>query len=167
MYISILANLVLPLTLAALLTRKSTSSTTTSIKPTQHYFLIKSFSLLILGLFLSTLATLNFSLSFMIGLLCAPLTFINRLNPSPSPSPNNTVPKFVSTITSLIFLNLLSPPVVLLAGCWYAGVDVETVLTQAAFGWDVWGMWTQVVVWGVWWPAWVVGCALVGVDLLG
>lgn len=106
----------------------------------------------------------------MIGLLCAPLTFINRLNPSPSPSPDQAKKPALSAITStasLLVLNLLSPPVVLLAGCWYAGVDVESVLTQAAFGWDVWGMWTQVVVWGVWWPAWVVGCALVGVDLLG
>ena len=108
----------------------------------------------------------------MIGLLCAPLTFINRLNPTPTPAPGQhqrqkPAASLITSTTSLLFLNLISPPIVLLAGCWCAGVDVETVLTQAAFGWDVWGMWTQVIVWGVWWPAWVIGCALVGVDLLG
>jgi glycosylphosphatidylinositol transamidase len=34
------------------------------------------------------------------------------------------------------------------------------VLKEAAFGWDVWGMTTQVVVWCVWWPAWLVGMVL-------
>ena len=96
----------------------------------------------------------------MIGLLCAPLTFINRLTTHQTTT--NPFPRYIFPTTALVFLNILSPPVVLLAGCWYAGVEVETVLTQVAFGWDVWGMWTQVVVWCVWWPAWVIGCALVG-----
>ncbi len=34
------------------------------------------------------------------------------------------------------------------------------MLKEAAFGWDVWGMNTQVVVWCVWWPAWVTGMVL-------
>lgn len=34
------------------------------------------------------------------------------------------------------------------------------VLKEAAFGWDVWGMNTQVVVWCVWWPAWIQGMVL-------
>lgn len=37
----------------------------------------------------------------------------------------------------------------------YWGEDVTLILEEAAFGWEVWGMWTQVVVWCVWWPAWV------------
>lgn len=150
-YICIAANLILPLVLSTLLTQPSQSS-----NPQQHH-LIKSFSLLLLGLFLSTLATLNFSLSFMVGLLCTPLSFITRVSPRlPAPL------RYAVTSLALLFLNALSPPVVLLAACWYTGAAVETVLTQAAFGWDVWGMWTQVVVWCVWWPAWVVGCALLG-----
>ena len=36
-------------------------------------------------------------------------------------------------------------------------MTIQDLLTQAAFGWDVWGMNTQVVVWCVWWPAWLVG----------
>src|SRR3954447_20437715 len=43
---------------------------------TQQYQLIKSFSLLLLGMFLSSLATLNFSLALIIGLLASPLTFM-------------------------------------------------------------------------------------------
>lgn len=152
---SIISNVFLPLLLAALLTRSAPTS--------QHFLLIKSFSLLLLGLFLSTLATLNFSLSFMIGLLCAPLTFINRI------CPKSTTPslRYSLSTVGLLFLNILSPPVVLLAACWYKDVAVETVLTQAAFGWDVWGMWTQVVVWCVWWPAWLIGGTLLGSSMFG
>ena len=62
-----------------------------------------------------------------------------------------------------ILLGLIAPTTVLAAGSWYWGLGIKEVLTQAAFGWDVWGMNTQVVVWCVWWPAWVVG----GVLLLG
>ncbi|KAF7591373.1 Glycosyl phosphatidyl inositol protein transamidase complex subunit [Aspergillus hancockii] len=131
----IIANALLPLFLALLLTKAFAP------KP-QQYLLMKSFSLLLLGLFLSTLATLNFSLSFMIGLLCTPLTFINRISPT-----TGAPLRYMLSSLGLVLLNLLSPPVVLLGGCWYTGVSVETVLTQAAFGWDVWGMWTQVVVW--------------------
>ncbi|RAL09652.1 GPI-anchor transamidase subunit GAA1 [Aspergillus homomorphus CBS 101889] len=155
-YASIVLNAVLPVVLAASLTH----GLTTPREPHQ-YLLIKSFSLLVLGLFLSTLATLNFSLSFMIGLLCTPLSFVNRIDPQTTSGPV----RYVLSVLGLAFLNVLSPPIVLLGACWYFGVDVETVLTQAAFGWDVWGMWTQVVVWCVWWPAWVIGCALLGFSL--
>ncbi|KAL3461346.1 Gaa1-like protein [Aspergillus heterothallicus] len=151
-FISILTDALLPLLLAAILSRNSTT--------TQQTHLIKSISLLLLGLFLSTLATLNFSLSFMIGLLCSPLSFVHPISAETAP-----VLRYALSFTGLVFLNILSPPVVLLAGCAYFGVSAEKVLTEAAFGWDVWGMWTQVVVWCVWWPAWVIGGALVGVSL--
>ncbi|KAL4920275.1 Gaa1-like protein [Aspergillus aurantiobrunneus] len=152
-FTSMVINAVLPLALALLLSQNSTT--------TQQIHLVKSLSLLLLGLFLSTLATLNFSLSFMIGLLCAPLSFVHHFNQA------ETKPalRYTTSAAGLFFLNILSPPVVLLAGCAYFGASVETVLTEAAFGWDIWGMWTQVVVWCVWWPAWVVGGALVGVSL--
>ncbi|CAG8882220.1 unnamed protein product [Penicillium salamii] len=128
-------DIILPLSLAAILSNGLGLS-----KPLipQQYHLIKSFSLLLLGLSLSTLATLNFSLSFMIGLLCTPLSFMTRLQ--------GAAPARLATS----------------GVCWYTGVSVETVLTEAAFGWDVWGMWTQVVVWCVWWPAWLIGGVLLG-----
>lgn len=140
-------NALLPFALAALLKRGPVPAPTP-----QQYLLIKSFSLLLLGLFLSALATLNFSLSFMVGLLCAPLSFIGQL-----PSCLRTGAKKFAAIALGLILTRLSPPEVLMAVCWYAGVPVSTVLTQAAFGWTVWGMWTQVVVWCVWWPAWLSG----------
>jgi glycosylphosphatidylinositol transamidase len=91
----------------------------------------------------------------MIGLLCAPLSFVTRFRGS---APY----RLATSSLGLVILNLVSPPTVLLGVCWYMGVSVEAVLTQAAFGWDVWGMWTQVVVWCVWWPAWLIGSVLLG-----
>ncbi|KAL4990343.1 Gaa1-like protein [Aspergillus falconensis] len=152
-YTSIAINAILPISLSLLLSRSSTATRTL-----HQLNLIKSLSLLPLGLFLSTLATLNFSLSFMTGLLCAPLSFVHSFDASTKP-----IIRYAFSVFGLVFLNILSPPVVLLVGCKYFGVRLETVLTEAAFGWDVWGMWTQVVVWCVWWPAWVVG----GVVLAG
>ncbi|KAJ5905174.1 uncharacterized protein N7473_002090 [Penicillium subrubescens] len=151
-YIFVVVDIVLPLILAALLSNGL--GIARPIVP-QQYLLIKSFALLLLGLSLSTLATLNFSLSFMIGLLCAPLSFITRIQ-------GPAAVRYPISILGLALLNLLSPPAVLIGICWYTGVPIETVLTQAAFGWDVWGMWTQVVVWCVWWPAWLIGCVLLG-----
>ena len=120
---------------------------------TQQYHLIKSFSLLLLGLFLSSLATLNFSLAFLVGLFAAPLTYIH---PIYSASPLN---QGLKTIVALL-LSAISPTTVLVAGSWFWGLGIKEVLTQAAYGWDVWGMNTQVVVWCVWWPAWIVGGVL-------
>jgi glycosylphosphatidylinositol transamidase len=117
---------------------------------TQQYSLIKSFSLLLLGLFLSSLATLNFSLAFLVGLFSAPLTYMQ-------PLPNRPI---VASILTLL-LTALAPTTVLLAGATYWGLGVGEVLKEAAFGWDVWAMNTQVVVWCVWWPAWLVGVLLV------
>jgi glycosylphosphatidylinositol transamidase len=114
-----------------------------------HYTLIKTFSLLLLGLFLSSLATLNFSLAFLVGLLSAPLTYVQ-------PLPNHPVIKGLLAV----MLSALSPTTVLVAGCWWWELGVAEVLKEAAFGWDVWGMSTQVVVWCVWWPAWLVGMML-------
>ena len=159
-YTFVIVDLILPLVLAAVLTR----GLTTSPAP-QQYLLIKSFSLLLLGLFLSTLATLNFSLSFMIGILCAPFSFISPIPRDEGISSHPYLRRAVSAI-ALLLMNALSPPVVLLVACDYFGVDVEKVLVQAAFGWDVWGMWTQVVVWCVWWPSWLIGGVLLGSSLL-
>ena len=55
---------------------------------------------------------------------------------------------------------VISPTVVLVGASWAWGLGIGEVLKEAAFGWDVWGMNTQLVVWCVWWPAWVVGGVL-------
>ncbi|KAL2373005.1 hypothetical protein RJ035_001828 [Blastomyces gilchristii] len=180
-YLLAFINTILPIILAAILARCSRPSL-------QQYMLIKSFSLLLLGLFLSALATLNFSLSLMIGLLCTPLSYIAHIPKQPTQNIATAAsqsastdkarkretqpasgPTSVTTIllaaSGLIFMNLLSPTAVLLAVCHYWQIPVTTLLTEAAFGWDVWGVWTQVVVWCIWWPAWQCGCLLLASSL--
>lgn len=103
-----------------------------------------------LGMFLSALATLNFSLSLLIGVLAAPLSFMQ-------PWPTNPAARYAS----LAVLQLVSPPAVLYTASSYFGLDVGLVLKEAAFGWDVWGMYTPVVMYCVWWPAWLAGSVLV------
>ncbi|KAF2018334.1 Glycosylphosphatidylinositol:protein transamidase, GAA1 component [Aaosphaeria arxii CBS 175.79] len=119
-------------------------------RPTpQESNLIQCFSLLLLGMFLSALATLNFSLSFLVGILTTPLTFIR-----------GTKNKIFAIIGSVI-LAILNPVVVIRAAVFFFGMDLRQVLVQAAEGWHVWGLWTQVVVWLVWWPAWFAGSVVV------
>ncbi|KAI3319030.1 Glycosylphosphatidylinositol:protein transamidase, GAA1 component [Xylariaceae sp. AK1471] len=141
----------------------------TSARPLtlQHFYLLKSFSLLLLGMFLSSLATLNFSLAFLVGLFSTPLSFAR-------PWPENAAMRYGYTI----ILNLVSPTAVVIAGAAayassYGGAGrlggngsgligtLEDVLREAAFGWDIWGLYISVVVWCVWWPAWLVGSIVV------
>jgi len=112
-------------------------------------------------MFLATLATLNFSLAFLIGLLAFPLSIFGVPSSSPPEESSKSPSNLAMTVISNIVLHSLSPPVVLAAVCYYFGVSVEEVLLQAAFGWEVSGLWTQVIVWCVWWPAWLVGAGFV------
>ncbi|KAI1194310.1 GPI transamidase component GAA1 [Nemania serpens] len=128
----------------------------------QQFYLLKSFSLLLLGMFLSSLATLNFSLAFLVGLASTPLSFTH-------PWPDNAAVRYAYAA----LLNVVSPTAVVLAGAAAAyalshGGDggglletLEHVLREAAFGWDVWGLYVPLVVWCVWWPAWLVGSIVV------
>lgn len=118
----------------------------TFYKPTsQHFQLTKSFSLLFLGMTLSTLATLNFSLAFIVALLASPLTFVQPTK--------NIALRF--TLAGL--LTVVAPTTIIFSAAQYTGMDVAEVLRQASFGWNVLGMYTPVVLWCVWWPAWLVG----------
>ncbi|KAF5564604.1 glycosylphosphatidylinositol transamidase [Fusarium phyllophilum] len=115
-------------------------------KPTmQHFQLTKSFSLLVLGMCLSTLATLNFSLAFLIGVLSSPLSFVQ-------PVKNSGLRWSLAGL-----LNVVSPPTVLYAAAQIWDISIADLLKEASFGWNVWGMYTPVVVWCLWWPAWLVG----------
>ncbi|RCI07536.1 hypothetical protein L249_1648 [Ophiocordyceps polyrhachis-furcata BCC 54312] len=111
----------------------------------QHFQLTKSLSLLILGMALATLATLNFSLAFLVGLLATPLTFVQPTG--------NVFARY--TLAGL--LNVVAPPFVVLTAAHLWDIPVTEVLQEASFGWNVWGMHTAVVVWCLWWPAWLVG----------
>ncbi|RMJ17245.1 hypothetical protein BHE90_007336 [Fusarium euwallaceae] len=115
-------------------------------KPTQQHFQItKSFSLLVLGMCLSTLATLNFSLAFLVGLLASPLSFVQ-------PVKN---PALRWSLAGL--LNVVAPSTVVYVAAQAWGISISDLLREASFGWNVWGMYTPVVVWCLWWPAWLVG----------
>jgi len=122
-----------------------------------QYTITKSLSLLLLGLFLSALATLNFSLSITLGLLCAPLAFVDRVSTKPA----------LSGLQYLV-LAIMNPAGVIGAVAAYTytqtgNVDVVLeILEKVAFGWNVWGSWgVPVGVCCVWWPAWMVGALLV------
>lgn len=143
-YIFTAVNVFLPYIMAA--------TVETLVTPTlQHRLLLKCFSLLLLGMFLASLATVNFSLSLFIGLLSSPLSIVGT-----RPAPNNQTPLPIKVLENVI-LQALSPPVIIATICWLAGVTIEDALLEAAFGWHVWGVWTQMIVWGVWWPAWLSG----------
>jgi GPI-anchor transamidase subunit GAA1 len=115
----------------------------------QQITLIHSFSLLLLGMFLSALATLNFSLSIFIGVLMAPLSFIRTSSTG------------VISLSMYGFLTLLNPLMVIQTATKLTDVLLIDVLLKAAEGWHVWGMWTQVAVFLIWWPAWFVGSVVV------
>lgn len=126
--------------------------------PTQNqYTLIRSINLLLLGLFLTVLATLNFSLSMILGLLCAPLAFVARLPHRPG-----------LAALEYLLLAVMSPSgVAAMAGAYVYSTtgDAELLprmVERLAFGWNVWGSWGVLIgVWAVWWPAWIVSAVLV------
>lgn len=94
---------------------------------------------------LSTLATLNFSLAFLVGLLASPLSFLKSTKSQPL------------NWALAAMLNVISPPAVMFAAASAYSVEFENVLRQANFGWNVGGMYTPVVIWAIWWPAWTIG----------
>jgi GPI-anchor transamidase subunit GAA1 len=110
--------------------------------------LIKSFSLLALGICLSTLSTLNFSLGFFIGVLCSPLAFLR-------PVANRGI---WLMILALLAMQLISPLnwFHLIAKLEF-GERVSDLARMYRFAWKVWGAWTPLVWWCIWWPAWLVG----------
>ena len=56
----------------------------------------------------------------------------------------------------------ISPPVVLLGVKGVMGWSLEALLREMARGWVAQGVWTGLVLWGVWWPGWVVGGVVLG-----
>jgi glycosylphosphatidylinositol transamidase len=125
------------------------SPTSPNLLSPQVLCLVQCFSLLLLGMFLAALATLNFSLSVLVGVACVPLSFIRR-------SENTGL-----SAVQLLILALLNPLMVIHSGTWLLGGNLGEVLVQGAIGWKVWGLWTQVVVWLVWFPAWLAGSVVV------
>ena len=113
--------------------------------------LIKSFSLLALGICLSTLSTLNFSLGFFVGVLCSPLAFVQPVSVSSRSG-------IWVVVAAIIAMQLVSP-----LNWFYLfsrlefGQKASELARMYLFAWKVWGVWTPLVWWCIWWPAWVAG----------
>lgn len=124
----------------------------------QFHMILKGLSLLVLGLQLTVLATLNFSLSMFLGLLCTPLAFAGFYKDSP-------IRAKASLFAVLIFNPFLATNVAIMAakltGVYDDKVSMAGVLTRwlnaVSFGWNVWGSWGLLAgVCCVWIPAWTV-----------
>ena len=155
LFVFSLATLVLPIIFAAALPdMPSNTSIPAFAAPTENqYVLTKALSLLVLGMALTVLATLNFSLSVALGIACAPLAFTWRDVKRPG-------------LAGLQYalLAVFSPAGAIAAVAAYGYVVdgraelVVDVVARLAFGWNVWSSWGVLVgVCCVWWPAWVVG----------
>lgn len=94
---------------------------------------------------LATLATLNFSLAFLVGMLATPFTFVR------------TSSNLALRLGLAGLLTAIAPPVLVYSCSQMLGIPVLDILEGASFGWNVWGMYTSIVVWCVWWPSWVLG----------
>jgi glycosylphosphatidylinositol transamidase len=121
---------------------------------------MQCFSLLFLGATLSTWATINFSLALIVGLLASPLAFVRPLPLSKGDGQSSTFSVALSIPTTLLYL-VASPPVALYGISWYYGKDIAWLLMEVANGWVAQGVWTNLMIWSVWWPAWV----LAGISL--
>lgn len=94
---------------------------------------------------LATLATLNFSLAFLVGMIATPFTFVR------------TSSNLALRLGLAGLLTAIAPPVLVYSCSQMLGIPVLGILEGASFGWNVWGMYTSIVVWCVWWPSWVLG----------
>lgn len=148
----------------------------------QELALAQCFSLLLLGIAVAALSTVNFSLGLLTGLTAAPLSFVRPVSVSTRP---------VLSIVMALGLLLVAPPVILAAmaalytesgvgtggfgtgfarnpGAGFPGLDgLHALLVGASWAWAVGGTWTAVVVWVVWWPAWFVGSCVAWFGVLG
>ena len=123
----------------------------------EQYILTKSLSLLVLGLSLTVLATLNFSLSMFLGILCFPLAFVDSTSRKPG-----------LAVIQYLVLVIMSPMGIALGlggYCFFFLGRDEVImewLGRFAFGWNIWGSWcVPVSVLCIWLPAWTVGATLV------
>jgi glycosylphosphatidylinositol transamidase len=111
--------------------------------------LASALSLIALGMLLTALATINFSLSLIIGVLCFPLLFAR------------TSCSATSQIAGRCILLLTSPLVILLGICMTWKLQVEDVVSMLAFSYTHLHVWTPLAVWGIWWPAYMLGSIVV------
>lgn len=124
----------------------------------QFHMIVKSLSLLVLGLQLTVLATINFSLSMFLGVLCTPLAFAGFYFDS-------SIRARISLITTVLFNPFVAVNAGImaakLAGYYDDSTGMKDVLKlwleAVSFGWNVWGSWGVLVgAFCVWLPAWTI-----------
>ncbi|KJX98783.1 Glycosylphosphatidylinositol:protein transamidase [Zymoseptoria brevis] len=122
----------------------------------QQLQIMQTFSLLFLGATLSTWATINFSLALIVGVLATPLGFVRPL-PFGKGDGQNTIARLGLSIAVTVTYLIASPPTAIYASSWYLKKDVSWLLMEVAKGWVAQGVWSHLMIWSVWWPAWILG----------
>ncbi|KAF2773867.1 Glycosylphosphatidylinositol:protein transamidase, GAA1 component [Teratosphaeria nubilosa] len=117
----------------------------------QQIQILQSFSLLLLGAALSTLATLNFSQAFVVGVTAAPLSFAR-----PIPAKRTPLAIAAAVLGTLVYC-AVSPGVLFYAFSQWSGQEISSLLLGMAKGWSAQGVYTAGVIWVLWWPAWILG----------
>lgn len=112
--------------------------------------LLSSFSQIMLGMFLSAIATINFPLALAIGMIAFPTCFIGPAQ--------TKLTQIVTRVTLLIFT---SPMSVLYLYCTFAGADWRIVIVDFVFGYEWQHVWTPIVIFGVWWPVYFLSSIVV------
>ncbi|KAL9090977.1 MAG: hypothetical protein Q9159_001720 [Coniocarpon cinnabarinum] len=145
----------------------------TTCRTSQQRTLVACFSLVLLGVALATLSTINFSLGLLVGLGASPLAFIL---PGATSKPDTTSSSFTNlrknplTTLGLAILLLTCPESLfgLLDNTLYRmGRSLpESILQQVALAWHVNGTWTSMAIYLLWWPAWLLRISLLGASLL-
>ncbi|KAG4305395.1 hypothetical protein PORY_000951 [Pneumocystis oryctolagi] len=108
-----------------------------------NYKLNKIFSQIILGIELSTLAIVNFSLSLFIGIITFPLSFVR---PAKTKAERIYISIALEFINPLNWIGLVS---------YYKNKEIIDLVHSFALGWKLWYLWTPVVLWLLWWPMWI------------
>ncbi|KAF2723488.1 Glycosylphosphatidylinositol:protein transamidase, GAA1 component [Polychaeton citri CBS 116435] len=152
-YSILVSTVLLPPTLSFMMLRQLKASS-------QQIEILQSFSLLLLGATLATLATVNFSLSLAIGLSATPLPFLRPIQLPRHDSTTATldaVTKYAVSAISVVAQLASCPPLLLWAASQYWQENLTDVLVEMARGWVAQGVWTSFVFWCVLLPAWMVG----------
>lgn len=68
----------------------------------------------------------------------------------------------VALPVGVLYAAICPPVVVWGVGRGVLGWEMGSLLRECARGWVAQGVWTGLVVWGVWWPAWVLGGVVLG-----
>ncbi|KAL9058612.1 MAG: hypothetical protein Q9162_001619 [Coniocarpon cinnabarinum] len=145
----------------------------TTCRTSQQQTLVACFSLVLLGVALATLSTINFSLGLLVGLGASPLAFIlpgATSKPDTKSSTFTNLRKNPLTALGLAILLLTCPESLfgLLDNTLYRmGRSLpESILQQVALAWHVNGTWTSMAIYLLWWPAWLLRISSLGASLL-